>query len=212
MHRWRIGTTIRNEAKQTNTTAIAFGAATCSVGVGAARTVTATFRRRYGLAVAPPREADSDDLPARDVVRRNLLRARAKRCTGHDLRHATDRQRLLGRRLHRTPVALLARSRRACNNPAERHDVRAGVVHLLRPGRQPDEEGNRKKGHRVQVHTRVSGPTTCADEVKTGTNVQLTATPKARFLHWSVLAPATAPTCALSMNSTKVVIAHLRKP
>ena len=189
-----------------------FGAATCSVGVGAARTVTATFRRRYGLAVAPPHGKPTVTIspPGTSCVGTCSVLERSDALVTISVTPPTGNAYWGAACTGRGVVCSLAVDAPVTIPLNVTTFVPALftsyglVVSLTRKGTVKRATGF--------TCTRVSGPTTCADEVKTGTNVQLTATPKARFLHWSGACTGNKPTCALSMNSTKVVIAHLRKP
>lgn len=184
---------------------------TCSVGLGAARAVTATFRHRYGLAVAPGLQKPTVTItpPGTSCVGTCSVSERSDAvvtlavgapsdfadwgaaCAGRGLVCTIAVDAPVTIPLHVTAVS-----------PAM-FTTYGLVVSLTRKGTVASG---------VLTCTRVSGPTTCSANVKTNNDVQLTATPSARFLHWSGSCTGTKPTCKLTMNGTKIVIAHLRKP
>ena len=189
-----------------------FAAATCSVGVGAARTVTATFRRRYGLAIAPPFQKPTVTIspPGTSCVGTCSVLERSDALVTISVAppgdHADWGAACTGRGLVcslAVDASVTVPLRVTAVLPAT-FTAYGLVVSLTRKGTVKEGTGF--------TCTRVSGPTTCSDEVRSGTKVQLAATPKARFLHWSGACTGKKPTCALTMNGTKVVIAHLRKP
>lgn len=187
-------------------------ASTCPVGLGAARTVTATFRRRYSLAVAPPLQKPTVTIspPGTSCVGACSVPERSDALVTISVAPPTDHADWGAACTGRGIVCSLAVDAPVtiplhvtATLPAS-FTAYGLVVSLTRKGTV--------KGGAGFACTRVSGPTTCSDNVRTGTNVQLAVTPKARFLHWSGACTGKKPTCALTMNGTKVVIAHLRKP
>lgn len=188
-------------------------APTCSVNLGTARAVTATFRRRYVLTVTPPHGKPSLTIapPGTSCTGPCVVSERSdavvtlsaapaagtanwgKACTGRGIvcTLAVDAPTTV-------PLSVLILTPRA------QFTSFGLVVTLTRRGTVKRESGF--------VCTRISSPTTCSKNLQPGEPVQLVATPKARFIRWSGSCAGTKPTCSFAMNGTRIVIAHLRKP
>jgi hypothetical protein len=189
-------------------------ASTCTVGLAAARSVTATFRRLYSLEVRPhggrtsvridppaiscgtcsvPERSDASVTVS--VVPQNSTANWGRACTGD------------------TPVCTLAvdaptviplSTRTVSTKTAVIVEAYGLIVSLTEKGTVKESGGFRC--------VRKSGPKACSENLKHDASVQLTAEPSTRFLQWSGSCTGKRSSCSLSMSETRTVIAHFRKP